>query len=103
MSTVVGADTTFGMMLKVRDGEFEKLGTMIVGGTGATSGRLLDRRTVASFEYGAMSVSVTLADAALPPAIVDGVSVSVESATARLSIVTWLFAVLGSGLLVSTT
>ena len=28
-----------------------------------------------------MSVSVTLADAALPPAIVDGVSVSVDSAT----------------------
>ena len=41
MSTAVGADTTFGMMLKVRDGEPEKFGTTIVAGTGATSGRLL--------------------------------------------------------------
>src|SRR5262245_2346450 len=96
MSTAVGAETTLGMTLKVRDGEPEKLGTMIVAGTDAMSGRLLDRRTVASFEYGAMSVSVTRAEEALPPAIVGGVSVSVDSATARFCSVTSLFAAFGS-------
>src|SRR5262245_60197125 len=102
MSTVVGADTTFGMRLKLRDGEPEKLGTMIVAGTGAMSGRLLDRRTVASLENGAMSVSVTFADETVPQAIVGGVSVRSERATAMLLMVTSLFAVLGSVSVVRT-
>src|SRR5262245_42596378 len=96
MSTVVGSDTTFGMMLNVRDGEPEKFGTTIVAGTGAMSGRLLARRTVASFENGAMSVSVTRAEDALPPAMVDGVSDSDDSATAQFDSVTELSEVLGS-------
>src|SRR5215467_13993839 len=96
MSTVVGPDTTFGTMLNVRDGEPEKFGTTIVAGTGAMSGRLLARRTVASFENGAISVSVTRADDALPPAIVDGVSDSDDNATAQFDSVTELSAVPGS-------
>src|SRR4051812_49176078 len=90
------------MMLNVRDGEPEKFGTTSVAGTGAMSGRLLARRTVASFEYGAMSVNVTRADAALPPAIVDGVSDSDETATAQFDSVTELSPLLESTSLVMT-
>jgi len=70
----------------------------MVEGTGAMSGRLLASRTLASWEKGGMSVSVTRADEALPPAIVDGVRDSAESATAQFDSDTLLFALLGSGL-----
>ena len=91
--TGVDAATTFGMMLKARDVVVD--GTSTVEGTGAMSGRLLDSRTSAS-PGPVMSVSVTRADDALPPASVDGVSVSVESATAQFVSDTLLLLLTGS-------
>src|SRR5687767_10751593 len=74
---------------------------MRVAGTGAMSGRLLESRTTAS-PPGGVPVNVTRADEALPPATVDGVSDNAESATAKFSSVSVLFAGLVSGVLLVT-